>query len=152
MTADPEAPYGRKLDGTPKKMPVTHPDHPLYKPALGKPARSVKGDKGGASVFGAGLHGPANGPGAPLITSETTAELNRLRSDPDEKAGRAARAELMTRKMEDLAMTAELEQTQLAAAIAAANRLGGSPRQAVELGGPEGAGLVVKIVRFGDGQ
>lgn len=135
---DPEAPYGRKRDGTPKQMPYSHPDHPKHKPARAGPARSFKGDKAGPSAFGKGLHGPANGPGAPPITSEMAAELTRLRNDPDQKRARAERGELMTRKMEDLAITGESEQTQLAAAIAAANRLlGAVPSKMAVVGGDE---------------
>lgn len=117
---DPAAPYGRKKDGTPRKPTGFQKGGSNY---AGEP-RSTKGD-----ISGPGWGGAAKGAGGPPITTDTTAELNRLRNDPDQQRARAERGELMVRRIEDLALGAEHEPTQLAAAIAASNRHLGAPLQ-----------------------
>lgn len=130
---DPSAPYGRKRDGAPKKMPITHPDHPLYKPAGHFPGAGSK------PAGGNGWGGAAKGAGKPAFTPETGSEAITLALDKEymraRLADKARLAEDMMIVYVDVAENSDQPSARVAGATAALNRLIGPVEQKTKIDG-----------------
>jgi hypothetical protein len=135
--ADPDAPFGRRKDGTPK-LPNRGQLRNLER---GYRSSGVKAS--GIPAGGEGWGGSANGGGTPFTPGDPNIATLMRRADPEgykaRVAAKKARGEALVDHMEHLAFNAENEQTQLAAAIAGANRLLG-PVPTKLIGGDEEEG------------
>lgn len=78
---------------------------------------------------GKGWGGPARGASTSRIRPGDPESIQRLSNNPDVKARQALRAEALTDHLFDLAMNAERQETQLAAAVACLDRIEGKPIQ-----------------------
>lgn len=134
-TPDPEAPWGRKADGTPRKPNAVQQRHASgYTPQEGAyPASRGKHDKGGAGSgqWGGPAKGAGNrgaGPGRP------TKAISQMKAE--ERT--VLEQELLQLKW-DIAHNGEYETTRLAAIQSIENRLLGlPPAKVAHVGGDEG--------------
>lgn len=85
--------------------------------------------KGNGAGKGDGWGGPARGASASRVRPGDPEGIQALSNDPDVKASQAERAELLKDHLFSLALGAQRQETQLAAAVACLDRIEGKPLQ-----------------------